>query len=74
MRASFGPEGCHCYACLRAQESPHGMPWTSMIMSLCTECGNKRCPKATDHSLACTGSNEPGQTGSRYTVSAGAGT
>lgn len=35
-------------------------------MQLCPECGNKRCPKATDHRIACTGSNEPGQHGSRY--------
>ena len=35
-------------------------------MFLCLECGNKRCPKATDHRLACTGSNEPGQEGSAY--------
>lgn len=37
------------------------------IMFLCPICGNKRCPKATDHRLACTGSNEPGQEGSSYT-------
>lgn len=30
------------------------------------ECGNKRCPKATDHTLGCTRSNEPGQEGSIY--------
>lgn len=33
---------------------------------VCPTCGNKRCPKATDHELACTGSNEPGQKGSVY--------
>jgi hypothetical protein len=32
----------------------------------CPECGNKRCPKATNHNNACTGSNEPGQAGSAY--------
>lgn len=32
----------------------------------CRECGNKRCPKGTDHTLTCTDSNEPGQPGSRY--------
>lgn len=26
-------------------------------MILCPECGNKRCPKATDHNLECTNSN-----------------
>lgn len=35
-------------------------------MFLCPTCGNKRCPKATDHRLDCTNSNEPGQKGSRY--------
>jgi len=35
-------------------------------MVVCTNCGNKRCPKATDHTLECTNSNEPGQKGSRY--------
>jgi hypothetical protein len=33
---------------------------------VCTTCGNKRCPKATDHDLTCTNSNKPGQAGSRY--------
>ena len=33
---------------------------------VCPECENKRCPKATDHMLECTGSNEPGQEGSIY--------
>lgn len=33
---------------------------------VCVVCGNKRCPKATDHNNDCTGSNEPGQTGSAY--------
>lgn len=35
-------------------------------MIVCPECGNKRCPKATDHELPCTNSNEPGQAGSIY--------
>lgn len=35
-------------------------------MILCPQCGNKRCPKATDHKLDCTNSNEPGQAGSDY--------
>lgn len=37
-----------------------------MRMILCATCGNKRCPHATDHRNACTGSNEPGQPGSAY--------
>jgi hypothetical protein len=35
-------------------------------MVVCERCGNKRCPHATDHNLACTNSNEPGQPGSIY--------
>lgn len=66
---------CECYECLN-KISPitaviggkQVQIQRTIIMSLCTECGNKRCPKATDHRLACTGSNEPGQLGSRYGV------
>lgn len=35
-------------------------------MILCPACGNKRCPRASDHRFACTGSNESGQFGSIY--------
>lgn len=35
-------------------------------MIVCPNCGNKRCPKSIDHDLPCSGSNEPGQTGSIY--------
>ena len=35
-------------------------------MVLCPICGNKRCPKASDHRLDCTNSNDVGQTGSVY--------
>lgn len=35
-------------------------------MILCPECSNKRCPKATNHTYSCTGSNEPGQADSVY--------
>lgn len=38
----------------------------SRFMIVCPDCGNKRCPKATHHANECSGSNEPGQTGSRY--------
>jgi len=37
-------------------------------MILCSECGNKRCPKATNHALQCTNSNEPNQAGSVFTT------
>ena len=57
---------CWCYNCLKDMtEDGWPIPLTRMI--LCPDCGNKRCPKATDHNNACTNSNEPGQPGSRYT-------
>jgi hypothetical protein len=36
------------------------------FMIVCPDCGNKRCPHATDHEDPCTGSNEFGQEGSAY--------
>ena len=53
------PGECICWKCL------NGKNYAGMV--LCSTCGNKRCPKASDHELACTGSNEPGQLGSVYT-------
>lgn len=44
----------------------HALPLSSAQMIVCRYCGNKRCPHASDHRLACTGSNEPGQEGSVY--------
>ena len=35
-------------------------------MIICSECGNKRCTKATNHELRCTNSNDPRQLGSDY--------
>lgn len=34
-----------------------------MRMVVCPVCGNKRCPKASDHELPCSNSNVPGQAG-----------
>lgn len=53
---------CHCRRCFSESE-PKTFP---SRMFLCSECGNKRCPHATDHRLECTNSNEPGQPGSDY--------
>lgn len=50
--------------CRRCFEEAGGK--INVRMFLCPECGNKRCPKATDHRLECTHSNEPGQPGSAY--------
>ncbi|MNZ71319.1 hypothetical protein D3C78_896790 [compost metagenome] len=33
------------------------------VMILCPTCGNKRCPKALNHRMVCTRSNEPDQIG-----------
>lgn len=41
------------------------LSWHSW-MTLCPECGNKRCPGAANHENECTGSNAPGQAGSLY--------
>lgn len=57
---------CGCYNCMSKQQDINGLPLTMSTFIVCTFCGNKRCPKATDHNLACTQSNEPGQPGSRY--------
>lgn len=51
---------CDCLRCLRERDEPA----THFIA--CHECGNKRCPQASDHRLACTESNESGQPGSVY--------
>ena len=59
---------CLCITCSRERQT------TDMASLLkhdlrhfryaCEICGNKRCPHHTDHRLACTNSNEPGQKGS----------
>jgi hypothetical protein len=59
---------CHCYECnkdVMINIEP-GFTVLSAKMIICPTCGNKRCPHATDHRLACSGSNESGQLGSRY--------
>lgn len=67
---------CPCFAC--DQERQASMThWDRLtapcgvnLLLVCPTCGNKRCPKATHHGNACTGSNEPGQTGSRFVATA----
>lgn len=53
---------CWCTTCRPMRIDDPG----SMRMALCPTCGNKRCPRAHNHALACTGSNEPGQPGSSW--------
>ena len=60
-------DGCgNCHACL-VGVAEHGLPITFQRMILCPDCGNKRCPKASNHRHQCTESNEPNQHGSIYT-------
>jgi hypothetical protein len=59
-------ESCWCAKCDEAERAKSSNPFSYMRMNLCPDCGNKRCPKATDHRNACGDSNEPGQEGSRY--------
>lgn len=74
----LGPPGfdpsrvCGCFRCTKERvavdpgETMLGQPVALIRMFLCAWCGNKRCPHATDHRFACSGSNEPGQLGSSY--------
>ena len=59
---------CNCHACIKEfdRKTEGGWPLSSVQMILCPECGNKRCPKASDHRLQCTDSNDVGQAGSVY--------
>jgi hypothetical protein len=71
--------GCPCYAC-DSSTWPTWADWLGLKdeakeadnrpmpirMSLCPNCGNKRCPGAKDHTNECTGSNDPGQPNSLY--------
>jgi len=59
---------CWCYRCDQKVPPDPDNPFSGlrMRMNLCPDCGNKRCPKATDHNLPCGNSNKPGQKGSIY--------
>lgn len=63
-----GPARCECHACIAEHDlrGPGGWPLAMTQMVVCPTCGNKRCPHATDHRNACTGSNDAGQRGSLY--------
>jgi len=54
-----------CFSCLNDPTKGFENP-ALQRMIVCPACGNKRCPKATLHTNACTQSNAPGQEGSRY--------
>jgi len=59
---SVAAGACTCWRCLKERDE------VRIRMILCPACGCKRCPQASDHSFACTGSNEPGQPGSVYLI------
>lgn len=70
-----GAPDCHCLRCdterwdetRAASTDPFASyPPDCLRMYVCVNCGNKRCPQSDDHRNACSGSNEPGQLGSRY--------
>jgi hypothetical protein len=64
------PVGCECHRCIKEHDlrmPGRQYPLNATKMILCPMCGNKRCPKASDHRLDCTDSNESGQPGSVYT-------
>lgn len=60
----------NCHKCMTGKFTADGIPFAMSRMIVCPQCGNKRCPKATDHALECTQSNEPGQAGSIYAAAA----
>jgi Zn finger protein HypA/HybF involved in hydrogenase expression len=53
---------CWCQECCKKETGEYNA--TRVVV--CPDCGNKRCPRATNHELECSGSNEPGQKGSIY--------
>jgi Zn finger protein HypA/HybF involved in hydrogenase expression len=66
VRQQAEPE-CWCHKC-NENNVVNNIPFGMTRMIVCPTCGNKRCPKASDHRLDCTGSNETGQPGSVYTA------
>ncbi len=57
-KRSWDAGACRCFCCIEERGEVaiyHG--------SASCECGNKRCPHASDHRFVCTMSNEPGQVG-----------
>lgn len=65
------PFDADCWECAseisdRLAEAGHWMEAMSFPMFLCPTCGNKRCPRASNHGNECTRSNASGQPGSVY--------
>lgn len=49
---------CSCRKCI---ETNDGSIFGLAVFVVCQKCGNKRCPKADDHNMKCTNSNELNQ-------------
>ena len=56
--ALAAPQPCWCHKCNEGR-LVNGIPFAATQMIVCPICGNKRCPHASDHALACTASNDP---------------
>ena len=62
-------KSCNCRLCCRLRggyDATKEMRIGTFFI-VCPVCGNKRCPKASNHGNDCAGSNKPGQPGSVYT-------
>lgn len=62
IKAANNAQRCTCLTCWPRDF----LDESSQFFRACPTCGNKRCPKTTNHRHACTNSNEPGQAGSVY--------
>lgn len=65
----YASPACWCRNCDHAAKaglSPLERIRAGSRFIVCPDCGNKRCPKGTNHALACTNSNEAGQPGSEW--------
>lgn len=68
-------EHCGCRVCVNRYAdkiSDSGADFASVLSAragvfvMCSDCGNKRCPKGTFHGHECSKDNTPGQVGSTY--------
>lgn len=73
FRAGGNGTRCWCHDCEARDNTARyvlaGTPQPFNVgagIIVCPDCGNKRCPRATNHHQECTGSNDPGQPGSIY--------
>ncbi len=55
-----------CSVCEDEMLKDDPLGFTKRAFMACPDCGNKRCPRASAHWQACSGSNDDGQVGSFY--------